>query len=108
MRPWVLYLGSCSSSRSSSAWPNTAELHHRDPVALPHSRSYTMAVDAVFNQRRRRRRRRRQDKPAISARLLPDERLKGEVGLLSEDLFHDLFPAAARSSGMPQLIAPMR
>lgn len=65
-----------------------------------------MAVDAVFNQRRRRRRRRRQDKPAISARLLPDERLKGEVGLLSEDLFHDLFPAAARSSGMPQLMPP--
>ncbi|EKG11917.1 ATPase AAA+ type core [Macrophomina phaseolina MS6] len=57
-----------------------------------------MAVDAVFNQRRRRRRRRRQDKPAISARLLPDERLKGEVGLLSEDLFHDLFPAAAHAS----------
>lgn len=58
-----------------------------------------MAVDAVFNQRRRRRRRRRQDKPAISARLLPDDRLKGEVGVLSDDLFSDLFPAA--TAGMP-------
>ncbi|KAL0254279.1 peroxisomal assembly protein [Diplodia seriata] len=57
-----------------------------------------MAVDAAFNQRRRRRRRRRQDKPAISARLLPDDRLKGEVGVLSDDLFQDLFPKAPRAS----------
>jgi peroxin-6 len=41
---------------------------------------------------RKRRRRRRDDKPAISARLLVDERVKGEVGVLSEDLFDDLFP----------------
>ena len=40
---------------------------------------------------RKRRRRRRPDRPAISARLLLDERLKGEVGVLSEDLFEDLF-----------------
>jgi peroxin-6 len=43
---------------------------------------------------RKRRRRRRLDRPAISARLLLDERIKGEVGLLSEDLFNDLFPGS--------------
>jgi peroxin-6 len=41
---------------------------------------------------RKRRRRRRLDRPAISARLLLDDRMKGEVGVLSEDLFTDLFP----------------
>jgi peroxin-6 len=41
---------------------------------------------------RKRRRRRRLDRPAISARLLLDERMQGEVGVLSEDLFDDLFP----------------
>lgn len=41
---------------------------------------------------RKRRRRRRLDRPAISARLLLDDRVKGEVGILSEDLFGDLFP----------------
>ncbi|KAJ4287336.1 peroxisomal assembly protein [Kalmusia sp. IMI 367209] len=41
---------------------------------------------------RKRRRRRRLDRPAISARLLLDDRMKGEVGILSEDLFSDLFP----------------
>jgi peroxin-6 len=41
---------------------------------------------------RKRRRRRRADGPAISARLLLDERMKGEVGVLSDDLFADLFP----------------
>ncbi|KAF2088095.1 peroxisomal biogenesis factor 6 [Saccharata proteae CBS 121410] len=44
--------------------------------------------------RKRRRRRRRQDRPAISAHLLLDDRIKGEVGVLSEDLFADLFPAS--------------
>jgi peroxin-6 len=38
------------------------------------------------------------DRPAISARLLLDERMKGEVGVLSEDLFTDLFPGF-RASG---------
>ncbi|KAF2270486.1 peroxin 6 [Lojkania enalia] len=41
---------------------------------------------------RKRRRRRRFDRPAISARLLLDDRMKGEVGVLSEDLVADLFP----------------
>ncbi|PVI08218.1 peroxisomal biogenesis factor 6 [Periconia macrospinosa] len=46
---------------------------------------------------RKRRRRRRLDRPAISARLLLDDRLKGEEGILSEDLFADLFPWAGKS-----------
>lgn len=37
-------------------------------------------------------RRRRQDKPAISARLILDDHIKNDVGILSEDLFSDLFP----------------
>lgn len=41
---------------------------------------------------RKRRRRRRLDRPALSARILLDDRIKGEVGVLSEDLFSDLFP----------------
>lgn len=43
---------------------------------------------------RKRRRRRRVDQPAITARLLLDDRMKGEVGILSDDLFNDLFPWA--------------
>jgi hypothetical protein len=43
---------------------------------------------------RKRRRRRRLDRPAISARILLDDGIKGEVGVLSEDLFADLFPWA--------------
>ncbi|KAI1500127.1 hypothetical protein F5X99DRAFT_258703 [Biscogniauxia marginata] len=42
--------------------------------------------------RRRRRRRRRQDKPPISARLVLDDHVKGDIGFLSDDLFADLFP----------------
>jgi hypothetical protein len=48
---------------------------------------------------RKRRRRRRLDRPAVSARLLLDDGVKGEVGLLSEDLFTDLFPGS-RATGM--------
>ena len=40
----------------------------------------------------KRKRRRRADKPAISARLYLDSNLRGEVGVLSEDLVHDLYP----------------
>ncbi|KAF2847883.1 AAA-domain-containing protein [Plenodomus tracheiphilus IPT5] len=47
---------------------------------------------------RKRRRRRRLDRPAISARLLLDDRIKGEVGVLSEDLFNDLFPGSKRAA----------
>ncbi|KAI8960921.1 AAA-domain-containing protein [Daldinia sp. FL1419] len=41
---------------------------------------------------RKRRRRRRQDKPAIAAKLVLDNHVKGDVGILSNDLFIDLFP----------------
>ncbi|KAL0939293.1 peroxisomal biogenesis factor 6 [Colletotrichum truncatum] len=44
-------------------------------------------------RRSKRTRRRRQDKPSISARLiLDDHEVRGDVGILSEDLFTDLFP----------------
>jgi peroxin-6 len=43
----------------------------------------------------RKRKRRRQDKSAISARLVLDDHVKGDIGILSEDLFADLFPAIA-------------
>ena len=42
----------------------------------------------------RKRKRRRQDKIAISARLVLDDHVKGDVGILSEDLFADLLPSA--------------
>ncbi|KAJ4382994.1 peroxisomal assembly protein [Didymella sp. IMI 355093] len=54
---------------------------------------------------RKRRRRRRLDRPAISARLLLDERLKGEVGVLSEDLFEDLFGKGAGASTSTRHVA---
>ena len=44
----------------------------------------------------RKRKRRRQDKSAISARLVLDDHVKGDVGILSEDLFADLFPSLAQ------------
>lgn len=37
-------------------------------------------------------RRRRQDKPALPARLILDDHVKGDVGILSDDLFASLFP----------------
>jgi hypothetical protein len=40
----------------------------------------------------KRRRRRRQDKPAVTARLVLDDHVKSDVGILSEDLFAELFP----------------
>jgi peroxin-6 len=58
-----------------------------------------MEPHSQLQARRKRRRRRRQDRPAISARLLLDERMKGDVGVLSEDLFADLFPANSQIAG---------
>ncbi|KAI9798981.1 MAG: peroxisomal assembly protein [Piccolia ochrophora] len=45
------------------------------------------------------RRRRRGDKPPLSAHLIIDERNEGEVGVLSDDLAADLFPARSHGSG---------
>lgn len=53
-----------------------------------------MAYDEPIAGTRKRKRRRREDKPAISARLYLDSNLKGEVGVLSEDLVNDLFPGS--------------
>ncbi|KAK4236754.1 hypothetical protein C8A03DRAFT_16612 [Achaetomium macrosporum] len=50
------------------------------------------ASDAGAGVRRRRLRRRRQDKPALSARLVLDDHVKTDVGIVSEDLFAELFP----------------
>ena len=46
---------------------------------------------------RKRKRRRRQDKPAVNARLVLDDHVKGDVGMLSEDLIKELFPAVGQS-----------
>ncbi|OBT95059.1 peroxisomal assembly protein [Pseudogymnoascus verrucosus] len=43
--------------------------------------------------RRKRKRRRRQDKSAVFARLVLDEHVRGDVGIVSEDLYNELFPA---------------
>jgi peroxin-6 len=48
----------------------------------------------------RKRKRRRQDKSAISARLVLDDHVKGDIGILSEDLFADLFPTIAQGLTM--------
>jgi peroxin-6 len=50
---------------------------------------------------RKRRRRRRPDRPAIAARLLLDDRIQGEAGILSADLFDDLFPQAQGTGMQP-------
>ncbi|KAF1986093.1 AAA-domain-containing protein [Aulographum hederae CBS 113979] len=57
-----------------------------------------MEARRADNGHRKRRRRRRSDRPAISAHLLLDERMKDDVGILSEDLFADLFPGQPKSS----------
>ncbi|KAJ4297088.1 peroxisomal assembly protein [Collariella sp. IMI 366227] len=50
------------------------------------------ASDAGAVVRQRRLRRRRQDKSAVSARLVLDDHVKTDVGIVSEDLFAELFP----------------
>lgn len=50
------------------------------------------SLASVDLSHRKRKRRRRQDKPAIAARLVLDDHVKGDVGILSQDLFADLFP----------------
>lgn len=52
-----------------------------------------MATLASANvSHRKRKRRRRQDKPAIAARLVLDDHIRGDAGILSADLYADLFP----------------
>lgn len=52
----------------------------------------SLAPVDLSHSHRKRKRRRRNDKPAIAARLVLDDHVKGDVGILSEDLFADLFP----------------
>uniref|UniRef100_A0A098E007 Peroxisomal ATPase PEX6 n=1 Tax=Gibberella zeae (strain ATCC MYA-4620 / CBS 123657 / FGSC 9075 / NRRL 31084 / PH-1) TaxID=229533 RepID=A0A098E007_GIBZE len=49
------------------------------------------------NPVKRRNRRRRQDKPAIAAKLVLDDHIKSDVGIVSEDIFRDLFPHLANA-----------
>jgi len=53
----------------------------------------------------RKRKRRRQDKPSISARLVLDDHVTGDVGIFSEDLFADLFPAIAQGSNRAHCVS---
>ncbi len=51
-----------------------------------------MAMMGAASDHKRRRRRRRQDKPPVSARLVLDDQIRGDEGLISDDLFRELFP----------------
>ena len=67
-----------------------------------------MAYDHPKPGTLKRKRRRREDKPAISARLYLDSGLKGEVGVLSEDLVNDLYPGlrAGEEAALYSAVAP--
>ena len=56
------------------------------------------------NNPRKRKRRRVAEQPAIHAQLILDHRLKGDVGLVSEDIFADLFPSHPPRPGIKQRI----
>ena len=56
---------------------------------------------------RRRNRRRRQDKPPVSARLVLDDQIRGDVGVVSEDLFNELFPHGDSPIGTYTLAAKL-
>lgn len=51
-----------------------------------------MAYDYPTQGTLKRKRRRREDKPALSARLYLDSSLKGELGVVSEDILQELYP----------------
>lgn len=52
----------------------------------------TAANSAEAASPRHKIRRRRADKPAITSRLILDDHIKSDIGILSDDLFTDLFP----------------
>ena len=60
------------------------------------------AINGASVTRKRRQRRRRQDKPALTGRLVLDEHVKSDVGIVSEDLFADLFPHLQQTYSNPQ------
>lgn len=53
--------------------------------------------------RRKRKRRRRQDKSAVFARLVLDEHVRGDVGIVSEDLYNELFPSQDQRKSLHQI-----
>lgn len=53
--------------------------------------------------RRKRKRRRRQDKSAVFARLVLDEHVRGDVGIVSEDLYNELFPSQDQRKWLHQI-----
>ncbi|KAI0505532.1 peroxisomal biogenesis factor 6 [Xylaria bambusicola] len=66
-----------------------SEMTASSPVSSP---ALGRAIDHHRQSAENRRRRRRQDKPSIAARLVLDGHVKGDIGILSDDLFADLFP----------------
>ncbi|KAK7969483.1 putative peroxin-6 [Apiospora saccharicola] len=54
---------------------------------------------------KRRCRRRRKDKSPITARLVLDEQVKGDIGIVSDDLFADLFPHLLQVEQDPEQIS---
>ncbi|KAF7559094.1 hypothetical protein G7046_g5064 [Stylonectria norvegica] len=58
----------------------------------------TTATRVPASSHKKRSRRRRQDKPAISAKLILNDHIKSDVGVVSEDLFFDLFPHLQNNS----------
>lgn len=56
-----------------------------------------MAMMGATPHKDRRRRRRRQDKPPVAARLVLDDQVKGDVGVVADDLFRELFPRGKRN-----------
>ena len=58
----------------------------------------TASTSAAAAVPRHRIRRRRADKPAITSRLILDDHIKSDVGVLSEDVFTDLFPHLREST----------
>ncbi|KAK8083293.1 peroxisomal biogenesis factor 6 [Apiospora saccharicola] len=55
---------------------------------------------------KRRCRRRRKDKSPITARLVLDEQVKGDIGIVSDDLFADLFPHLLQEQDPEQISSP--
>ena len=58
-------------------------------------------------EHRKRKRRRRADRPAVSGWLQPSDQLKGNIGLISEDLFTELFhyrPSIVDSEPSPNVL----
>lgn len=62
------------------------------PRRPPRPKKMTTLDATAATLGKRKRRRRREDKPAVSARLVLDDHVKGDVGYLSEDLYLELFP----------------